>query len=233
MYVSTERRARLSRAEQQARTRAALLDAAAEVFIERGFLASGVEAISERAGFSRGAFYSNFESKEELFAELLQDRVYRVYRGMAEQNSTPDRPSLRQVGEQLAAIQADTDGRWLFRLWLELLAHAGRDERFRAIAAGFWKGNRLLTANAIQLAYDEVGEEPPLPAEQLATTMIALDIGLALQNFVDPAAVPLTIYPEVWEALFTPVAPGAERRARRTTNASGSAATGEAPPPTC
>jgi AcrR family transcriptional regulator len=53
---------RLSRAEQQQRTRAALLDAAGEVFAERGFQGASVEAIAERAGFSRGAFYSNFSS---------------------------------------------------------------------------------------------------------------------------------------------------------------------------
>ncbi len=48
------------------RTRARLLEAAAEVFAEVGLDAASVEAICERAGFTRGAFYSNFESKDEL-----------------------------------------------------------------------------------------------------------------------------------------------------------------------
>ena len=82
-YVSSAP-ARLTRAQQREKTRQALLDAAARVFVERGFLGSSVEAISAEAGFSRGAFYSNFASKEELFAELLQARVYSVYRAMAE-----------------------------------------------------------------------------------------------------------------------------------------------------
>lgn len=51
-------------------TRAKLLDAAAEVFAEVGLDAASVEAICERAGFTRGAFYSNFETKDELFLEL-------------------------------------------------------------------------------------------------------------------------------------------------------------------
>ena len=51
-------------------TRQRLLDAAAEVFAEEGLDAASVEAICERAGFTRGAFYSNFETKEELFLEL-------------------------------------------------------------------------------------------------------------------------------------------------------------------
>ena len=51
-------------------TRQKLLDAAAQVFAEVGLDGASVEAICEAAGFTRGAFYSNFESKDELFLEL-------------------------------------------------------------------------------------------------------------------------------------------------------------------
>ena len=199
--------ARLTRAGRQAQTRQAKLDAAARVFIRRGFIGSSVEAISEEAGYTRGAFYSNFESKEQLFAELLQQRAYGVYREMAEQAAAGKRQTLRQAGEQLAEIQADEDGQWLFRLWLELLAHAGRDESFREIAAGFWSGNRMLTAKGISDAYEDAGVKPPVPAEHLATAMIAMDIGLALQHFVDPGTVKLELYPELFELLFGAVGP--------------------------
>src|SRR5438105_2622100 len=197
-------RVRLTRAEQQAKTRAALLEAAAQVFIEKGFLGASVEAITERAGYTRGAFYSNFDSKEELFAELLQERVYTIYAEMAERSTAPagERPSLREVGEQLAAIQGAREGQWLFRLWLELIAHAGRDDRFREIAAGFWRGNRAAMTDSIAAAFKEAGNDPPVPAEHLASAMIALDIGLAIQHFVDPGAVPLELYPELYELLF-------------------------------
>lgn len=53
-------------------TRQRLLDAAAEVFAEVGLDAASVEAVCERAGFTRGAFYSNFETKDELFLELVR-----------------------------------------------------------------------------------------------------------------------------------------------------------------
>ncbi|MFY9713135.1 MAG: helix-turn-helix domain-containing protein [Microbacterium sp.] len=51
-------------------TRARLLEAAAQVFAEVGLDGATVEAVCERAGFTRGAFYSNFESKDELFLML-------------------------------------------------------------------------------------------------------------------------------------------------------------------
>jgi TetR/AcrR family transcriptional regulator, transcriptional repressor of aconitase len=203
MYVKrSEPPRRLTRAERQAATRAALLDAGARVFIERGFAGASVEAIAEAAGFTRGAFYSNFESREDLFAELLQERVYVRYAEMATR-SIPS--SLREAGERLAEIQGDSDGRWLFRLWLELLAHAGRDERFRKIAAGFWSGNRARIAALIEARYGD--RTPPAAPERIATAMIALDVGLALQHFVDERAAPLDLYPELYELLFEPLSP--------------------------
>ncbi|MDQ3954226.1 MAG: TetR/AcrR family transcriptional regulator, partial [Actinomycetota bacterium] len=66
---------RQTRAEKQAATRAALLESAADVFEQRGYAAASVEEITERAGFSRGAFYSNFDTKEELFLTLIESRI--------------------------------------------------------------------------------------------------------------------------------------------------------------
>ncbi|MEU1971165.1 helix-turn-helix domain-containing protein [Microbacterium sp. NPDC019599] len=69
-------------------TRQRLRDAAAEVFAEVGLDGASVEAICERAGFTRGAFYSNFETKEELFLELAgivaRERVAAVQARIAE-----------------------------------------------------------------------------------------------------------------------------------------------------
>jgi AcrR family transcriptional regulator len=196
---------RLTRAEKQEQTRAALLEAAGRVFVRDGFQGASVEKISAEAGFTRGAFYSNFASKEELFAELLQERVYSLYREMAQQRLRDERermPSERESGEQLAAIQGHPEGRWMFSLWLELLAAAAREDRFKELAARFWSGNRALTAAVVERASDG---EPPAPADHIATALIALDIGLALQHFVDPEAVPLDLYPELYELLFRPL----------------------------
>jgi len=198
---------RLTRADRQAQTRQELLDAAARVFVDKGFSASSVEAIAAEAGYTRGAFYSNFASKEELFGELLIQRAYSMYRSMAEEAAHGARPSFRETGKRLAQIQADEDGRWLFRLWLELLAHAGRDEDFRKLAATFWSVTRDSSAKGISDAYRDAGVKPPAKPKDLATSMIALDIGLALQHFVDPDAVPLKLYPELYELLFQRLAP--------------------------
>lgn len=69
------RRVRRTRAEQREETRRRLLDAAGRIFARRGYEAASVEEIAEVAGFTRGAFYSNFRDKDELFVAYLEERM--------------------------------------------------------------------------------------------------------------------------------------------------------------
>lgn len=71
----TEPRRRQTRAEQQAETRARLLEAAAAEFGAHGFAGASIDAITQRAGYTRGAFYSNFPDKATLLRELSEDRM--------------------------------------------------------------------------------------------------------------------------------------------------------------
>lgn len=197
-------RARLTRAERQAQTRQELLDAAALVFVRRGFHGSSVEEISAEAGYTRGAFYSNFKSKDEVLVELLRDRVYTGYTSMVQEGLADLKrvPTLHDLGEILAGMQAGRDGsNWLWRLWLECLAQAGRDRSVRELAATFWRDNRAGVATLIERGTPEQARR----AKAISTALIALDIGLAVQHFVDPDDVPLDLYPELFVLLFAPL----------------------------
>jgi AcrR family transcriptional regulator len=196
---------RLTRKEKQAETRTRLLDAAEQVFLRRGLQGSSVDEIAAEAGFTRGAFYSNFKSKDELFVELLHARVYDRYAELAEQSqSRPGSPreQLRWGIEQMRKMYEGQDGEWLFRLWLECLTQAARDEEFRKLAVTFWSGNRALAAEGIKDAFEEVGVKPPLPPKEIATAMIALDVGLVVQHLVDPDEVALEFYVPLFDLLF-------------------------------
>ena len=63
---------RLTREQSRARTRARLLESAREVVAREGYENAAIDQIAEEAGYSKGAFYSNFASKEDLFLELLE-----------------------------------------------------------------------------------------------------------------------------------------------------------------
>ncbi len=120
------------RSPRRERTRERLLDAAFDVFARLGVQGASIEAVCDAAGFTRGAFYSNFESKEELFLALM-DREMRTHLADLERSvaaiepatlSTPDgfRAALRTV---IAAVGPDAPGerQWcVMALEFELLA---------------------------------------------------------------------------------------------------------------
>jgi AcrR family transcriptional regulator len=176
-----------------------LLDAAARVFVDRGYAGASVEAIAAEAGYTRGAFYSNFATKDELFVALLQERGFELARSVARDSAgmTPG-----ELGAYAAAVHAHVAAEWMVRLFLEVLAHAGRDPETRRLAAGFWSGTRDLGAEQIRRLYAAAGREPPADPGEIASAFIALDVGLALQRYVDPGAASLDAYPRLFELLF-------------------------------
>ncbi|NJP53240.1 TetR/AcrR family transcriptional regulator [Streptomyces sp. SBST2-5] len=111
---------------RRARTRANLLAAAFSVFAAKGFGHVSIEEICETAGYSRGAFYSNFSSLDELFFALYEERAELIARQVAE--------ALAQDGPDLdvpAAVDRVTAVLLLDRDWLlvktDFLVHAARD----------------------------------------------------------------------------------------------------------
>lgn len=120
-----EARARLTRAQQQERTRAAVLAAGQEEFAERGYGEAKVDRIAERAGLTRGAVYSNFPSKRALYLAVLIDAVERAAVPAAE--PPPD------LGEAAGAFARA----WLERLPLTGDTPAGGHLRLRSISGVF------------------------------------------------------------------------------------------------
>jgi AcrR family transcriptional regulator len=91
-----ERVLRAAITPRRERTRERLLDAAYQVFAQHGVHGASIEAICDAAGFTRGAFYSNFESKEELFIVLADRQV---------------RSRLAALEEAVTALDADAPKR--------------------------------------------------------------------------------------------------------------------------
>jgi AcrR family transcriptional regulator len=105
-------------------TRERLLDAAAEVFGERGITAASVEEICERAGYTRGAFYSNFANKDELVVALLdREEILLLERlAIAVNESLTAADPLAAVSERLFYVQAFGEANFRLRAELSLLA---------------------------------------------------------------------------------------------------------------
>jgi AcrR family transcriptional regulator len=181
---------RLSRAERREQTRQELISAAEACFVSRGFHASSVDEVAERAGYTKGAVYSNFASKEDLFFAVYERRV--------EQVLTEVVPGLRQLGaerafDQLAAgalHRRDPDDGWravFFEFWAHVVRHPELRERFAAIHARFLEP---LAGAVQQLAADRGLALPAdLNADQVAVAWYAMEVGLNLERLTQPQTV--------------------------------------------
>lgn len=126
MTATAPRKKRLTRAESQALTRQKLLDSAFEVVSRFGYDGASVERISEEAGFSKGAFYSNFSSKEDILLQLLQENASNDVADLTELLDP-----LSDTDEILTAIRQWSDKRSAGQRWgtiaIEFVRRAIRD----------------------------------------------------------------------------------------------------------
>ncbi|WP_232292673.1 TetR/AcrR family transcriptional regulator [Saccharopolyspora erythraea] len=118
---------------RRARTRERLLDAAYRQFCEHGINGTSIEAITDDAGFTRGAFYSNFASKEELFLalterenrarlETLRDRFDEVVAPLGRVAGKPDPELIEGAIADILAVQPDNRQWCLLNSEFKLLA---------------------------------------------------------------------------------------------------------------
>jgi AcrR family transcriptional regulator len=181
---------RLTRAQKRAATRDALLEAAAVVFARRGLVGASVEEITEEAGFSRGAFYSNFASKEELFLTLIEGRSAEHIAGIAQAFRHGDTVAERiRNGGRFIDELVTRERQWC-TLYMEFWAAAMRTPSLRPRFAAQYRALRAGTAQMIQTQADAVGIPLDTPAEELAGTLIAVFEGYVLQRLIDPQLLP-------------------------------------------
>ena len=185
---------RMSRAERREQTRQELLTAAEACFVTNGFHGTSVDQVAERAGYTKGAVYSNFAAKEDLFFAVYERRVEQVLIEVV--------PGLRQAGAEQAfdwgasaAIERrDRDDGWLavfFEFWAHVLRHPELRDRFAAIHA------RALEplADAVRALAEDRGLALPadLTASQVVLPWNAMEIGLGLERLTQPQLVDVAV----------------------------------------
>lgn len=197
---------RLTRAEQQAQTRARLIDAAAKVFARRGFQAASVEEIAEEAGYSHGAVYSNFTGKADLFLAVFEDYMAQRVRELADtQAGLPDDAPLEVRARALADQWMDrlSRDRESFVLHMEFIAHADRSPELATRFGTRSAAMREAVSRYIVRYQQEAGVELAMPAGDLALVLRALGIGLAIEWLVSPDAVRHDVYGDFVELLIS------------------------------
>ena len=177
---------RRSRSDTQARTRADLIAAARVVFLERGFHQATLDEIAERAGYTKGAVYSNFAGKDDLFLGLLEEHYERRTEAYTRVFVSTD--GEEETYRAVAWVMLDAYARepeW-WRLVSDFASHASRDPdllgRLRATREAFLDA----LAGIIEATSERHGVRYGLPAKEVARGTGALMRGMALEWALDP-----------------------------------------------
>jgi AcrR family transcriptional regulator len=182
------------REEKKAATREALLEAATKVFARQGYVAASVDDVAWEAGLTKGAVYSNFDSKDALFAAVIQRHDDRQLEEILDRVDWSAQASEQATwaGERFMAIN-DPD---LFLLILEYILHATRFPTGQEpLRAGHRKLKAAIAETMVRMSPGlDWDLESVLPISEMVTAFFAMSDGVALQKLYDPDGCPDDLY---------------------------------------
>jgi len=167
-----------------------LFEAAARVFEEQGIGGASIEAIAAAAGFTRGAFYSNFDSKDELIIAMLEDHVEQSIRRNLDLLAKHD--NLADFIDALKTMdrsRQDPLGRSPL-LHMEMILFVARAEKRRPELAKRLRARRKLIADIVETALKNSGKNPVMNPTWTAAIVLALEDGFRLHRLIDPETTP-------------------------------------------
>jgi len=192
---------RLTRRERQALTRQRLIEVAAEELRAGGYRGTSLERVAERAGFSKGAVYSNFESKEDLVLAVLDQRFLHQLDSLRDDLAAAP----ETIEDRLATFSA-----W----WADLIRDQASGSLIFDLASHSRDNPAMLAqmrqreiaivsyvAEIIGAEVERFGLELALPPHALATVLVSLGSGLSFSAMLDPST-PVDIMADVARLVF-------------------------------
>ena len=201
--MTTSTRVRPLRAD----VRDQILAAAGEEFVERGYAGTSVAQVAARAGFTKGAVYSNFGGKPELFVAAVQQYFAETVVGAVAETlgaaaSTPGEPRTRAMAHALADSVLRGE-RWPVLL-AEFRTVATQQPELAAVYAELRLAQRAQLVEALRSAAEQVPLREGLDLEVAAAVLLTCVQGLSVEGVAAPEAMPRPLA----EALFAHVLDG-------------------------
>jgi len=169
-------------------TRQHLLEAAAMVFARDGFQRSSLDEIAATAGCTKGAVYSNFKSKDDLFLAVLDERFERGRAAIRGVLDTPEARSSEDWKPLVASAVRESfwDDNWTM-LFLEFVLYAARNPQARSKLAAWTRHSLSQVEQLLTEEYDAADTPPGYPAADLAIISVSLFDGLGVYRLIDPS----------------------------------------------
>ena len=177
----------LTAERRRQQTREYLLHAAAQVFAERGFHEATLDEVASAAGFTKGAVYSNFKNKEDLFLALLEDAYARDTAAIKETLGASDVPPEARLGDFVQMMRSEMeDVPNLGALYLEFHLYALRNPSARERMNELERADVRAIAEIIESERTQREIEIDEPVERTARIIVALFRGISMMRTSDP-----------------------------------------------
>jgi AcrR family transcriptional regulator len=174
-------------------TRTRLFTAAARLFQNQGIGDTRIDEIAEAAGFSRGAFYSNFANKDELIIAMLEDHAERSlsfhHALLAKHHEAQELISALRSSKRSDDPLGDMP-----LLHIELILFAARAEKRRPDLAKRLRARRRLIAEVVAAINEKAKFKTRIDPAWAASLLVALEDGFRLHRLIDPATTPLNSF---------------------------------------
>jgi AcrR family transcriptional regulator len=171
---------------RRAMTREHLLEAAAIVFARDGFHGASLDDIAATAGFTKGAVYSNFKSKEDLLLVLMDQHMTEQFADIVDSLDTEERTQEQQLPRiARTVVNHMWDDDWSM-LWLEFILYAARNPEARSKIQTLIRKSREQIVELIEKEYAHTGQEPKYSPQQIAIITTAMFDGLGTYHLVEP-----------------------------------------------
>lgn len=185
---------RLRRGTKRARTREKLLDVAAELLQAHGISAVSLDQVARAAGFTKGAIYGNFASKDDLVFSVITERTGRAL--VHFQSATPVREQLRRIARESFGRPSRDRAQFAFLAELDVYALTRPELSTRFVAAA----NEQHRKSAESLK--PFGAELKLAPLEFVLTVQGMVSGLLFQQACFPDVVTEAVALKALEALL-------------------------------
>jgi AcrR family transcriptional regulator len=175
----------MTRREKQQQTRKSLLEAAAQLFCRHGLEGASVDEVAQAAGYTKGAFYANFKSKEELFLVMLDERFAEELERLDHALAGTQEPNEEARAAAADFIHFASDDDWP-KLYFQFVVQATRDEEFRQELATRLVAMRKRLGEIFKRWIEASGHHQALPIDQVTAMLCFMADGFLTDRIVEP-----------------------------------------------
>lgn len=156
-----------------------------KLFAKKGYTAASVEDIMKEAGYTKGAFYAHFKSKEELFLQIMDERMYEHQSNLMGLFEKEDEKVINEIDNLLNQLIQQTEKEQWAAIFFEFLANANRSENVRLRMARMYEEWREFLVRLFSTLQQKDLIQKTIDPQLIAQTVIALFDGFNIQAHVD------------------------------------------------